>query len=123
MDSVLPFDFTAETVLQRGMRGVAAAKRAAEWVADGMGAVDPRLPMTAVSGRTRYGVVRFTPTELVVESAGRAPMRGTVDLFAGGERVGRLLVQFAWERDGRAGYELKRRSMHLPDRATPHGAR
>ncbi|MEL6337850.1 MAG: hypothetical protein AAFS07_09290 [Pseudomonadota bacterium] len=118
MDSVLPFDFPVETALRRSIALGARAKRKA---ADLL--FDPRLPMTAVSGGKRYGVVRFGTSEIVVESEGRAPMRGIVDLFAGGERVGRLLVQLAWQRDGRSGYELKRRSLLLPSGATPHGAR
>ncbi|MEL6196694.1 MAG: hypothetical protein AAFT19_02500 [Pseudomonadota bacterium] len=130
MDSVLPVDFPLETMPRRGASDAASAKRKGHRTdryrdddSTTIDAVVSHLPMTAVSGQVRYGVVRLSAAELVVESEGRVPMRGTVDLFAGGERIGRMLVQFAWERDGRTGYELKRRSMRLPTGATPHGAR
>ncbi|MEO0957885.1 MAG: hypothetical protein AAFY66_05370 [Pseudomonadota bacterium] len=96
---------------------------AREGVLDPWLAIDPRAPLTAVSGAKRYGVLRIAEREVVVESAGRPPMRGTVDLFAGAERVARLLVQFAWERDGRAAYEIKRRAVVALAAAVPHGAR
>ncbi|MGF1551792.1 MAG: hypothetical protein ACFBWO_04720 [Paracoccaceae bacterium] len=79
--------------------------------------------MTAVSGGVRFAVLRFDDREIVVEDTGRAAMRGTVDLFAGGERVAHLLVQFAWRTEGRAGYELKRHSLIGPGAPVPHGMR
>ncbi|MEM7497232.1 MAG: hypothetical protein AAF371_04475 [Pseudomonadota bacterium] len=109
MDSLIPEDMS---------RAGAREGRAAPWLA-----IDPRAPLTAVSGAKRYGVLRIAEREVVVESAGRPPMRGTVDLFAGAERVARLLVQFAWERDGRAAYEIKRRAIVALAAAVPHGAR
>lgn len=87
------------------------------------GGIDPRRPLTAVSGSVRYNVLRLAEREIVVENAGRAPMRGTVDLYAGGERVARLLVQLAWLTPERAGYELKRASLAPPNAPVPHGMR
>ncbi|MEM6487374.1 MAG: hypothetical protein AAF677_03745 [Pseudomonadota bacterium] len=84
---------------------------------------DPKLGLTAVSGGARYSVLRLGASEMIVDASGNAPMRGVVDLFAGGERVGRLLVQFMWQRDGRAAYELKRRTLRALKAAVPHGAR
>ncbi|MEM7528646.1 MAG: hypothetical protein AAF416_13340 [Pseudomonadota bacterium] len=110
MDSVIPAE------LAQGRRGGEADEE--RWLE-----VETSAPLTAVSGGVRYGVLRLRPHELVVESIGRPPMRGTVDLFAGAERVARLLVQFGWERDGRAGYELKRRAVAALAAAVPHGAR
>ncbi|MEL6769313.1 MAG: hypothetical protein AAFP17_19205 [Pseudomonadota bacterium] len=109
MDSLIP-----EEMSRAGKR----EPKSGPWLA-----VDPRAPLTAVSGTKRYGVLRLAEGEVVVESAGRPPMRGTVDLFAGAERVARLLVQFAWEQDGRAAYEIKRRAVVALAAAVPHGAR
>ncbi|MEM6971863.1 MAG: hypothetical protein AAF577_03580 [Pseudomonadota bacterium] len=85
--------------------------------------LDKATALTAVSGGRRYGVLRLGHDEIVVESEGASPMRGIVDLFARGERVGRLLVQLVWSENGRSGYELKRRTIRMPQEPVPHGAR
>ena len=122
MDSILPGGLMAETASRLG-GSLARALDARKGAGRAALPFDTRLPMTAVSGGVRYGVLRLGAEEIVVEHEGRAPMRGTVDLFAGGERVGRLLVQLAWQDEGRSGYELKRRSFRALTAATPHGAR
>lgn len=85
--------------------------------------LDKRVALTAVSGGRRYGVLRLGKDEIVVDNDGTQPMRGVVDLFAQGQRVGRLLVQLVWSENGRSGYELKRRTLRMPDAGVPHGAR
>ncbi|MEM9782747.1 MAG: hypothetical protein AAF899_09745 [Pseudomonadota bacterium] len=85
--------------------------------------LDKRIGLTAVSGGRRYGVLRLGHDEIVVDTDGTQPMRGIVDLFAQGQRVGRLLVQLVWSENGRSGYELKRRTLRMPSAAVPHGAR
>ncbi|MEO0819749.1 MAG: hypothetical protein AAF074_04890 [Pseudomonadota bacterium] len=80
-------------------------------------------PLTVISAGVRYGVLRMDDREIVVETSGRPPLRGCVDLIAGGVAVARLLLQHAWAADGRAGFELKRRLATKPARAVPHGDR
>ncbi|MEM6680388.1 MAG: hypothetical protein AAF675_21185 [Pseudomonadota bacterium] len=118
MDSLIPKELSARLRADHAHgRGRSRVR-----LGDALAALS-RAPLTAVSGGVRYGVMRLRADEIVVESAGHPPMRGTVDLFDGAARVARLLVQFAWERDGRAGYELKRCAMEATAAPVPHGAR